>query len=120
VTQKIISEQNLGGLPNHFRKGIAMLSGDVGPACRRRLSSIRPRPTGALIGRDATGPLRRPILICGYDAPHRRARSAVPHATIYPIANRVTTTGREPFLATTQTRVGTKGTPDWPSSIAVN
>jgi hypothetical protein len=97
-----------------------MLSGSVEPACRRRHSSILPRPTGALSGRDATGPLRSLSLICAYDAPHRRATSAVPHATIHPIANRVTTTGREPFLAITQTRVGTKGTPDWPSSIAVN
>jgi hypothetical protein len=97
-----------------------MVSGSVEPACRRCHSSMLPGQTGALSGRDATGPLHRPILICAYDAPRRRATSAVTHATIHPIANRVTTTGREPFLATTQTRVGTKGTPGWPSSIAVN
>ena len=101
-------------------EGIAMLSGDSEPACRRRRSSIWPRMISALSGRDATGPMRGPILVCSYDAPHRQATSAVAHATIQPIAHRVTTTGREPFLATTQTRVGTKGTPDWPSSIAVN
>jgi hypothetical protein len=94
-----------------------MVSGSVNPACRRRHSYISPRPTGALNGLDATWPLRRPILICAYDAPHRRATSAVTRATIHPIANRVTTTGRKPFPATTQTRVGI---PDWPSPIAVN
>ena len=97
-----------------------MVSGSVNPACRWSHSPISPRPTVALSCRDATGAGRRPILICAYDAPQRRATSAVTRATMHPIANRVTTTGREPFLATTQTRVGTKGTPGWPSSIAVN
>jgi hypothetical protein len=97
-----------------------MLSGKVEPACRRRHSPILPQVTGAVSGRDATGPIRGPILIAAYDAPHRQATSAVTHATIHPIANRVTTTGREPFPATTQTRVGPKGIPGWPSAIAVN
>jgi hypothetical protein len=97
-----------------------MLRGDVEPACRRRHSAMLAHVTGALSGDHAASPPGRPILICAYDAPHRRATSAVTHAAIQPIANRVTTTGREPFLATTQTRVGTKGAPDWPSPIAVN
>jgi hypothetical protein len=97
-----------------------MVSGSVEPACRRYHSSILALMTSVVTGRDATSRIRRPSLMSAYDAPHRQATSAVTHATIYPIANRVTTTGREPFLATTQTGVGTKGTPDWPSSIAVN
>jgi hypothetical protein len=97
-----------------------MLSGDVEPACRRRRSSILPRMISALSGRDATGSMRRPILVSAYDAPHRQATSAGAHATIQPIANRLTTTGREPFLATTQTRVGPKGAFGRPSPIAVN
>jgi hypothetical protein len=97
-----------------------MVSGSVKPACRRSHSSISPRPTVALSGRDAASSGRRPVLIRAYDAPQRQATSAATRATIHPIANRVTTTGREPFPATTRTRVGTKGTPDWPSAIAVN
>jgi hypothetical protein len=97
-----------------------MVSGSVEPACRRQHSSSLALMTSVLTGPDATGRIRRPSLMSAYDAPHRQATSAVTHATIYPIANRVTTTGREPFLATTQTRVGTKGTPGWPSPIAVN
>jgi hypothetical protein len=97
-----------------------MVSGSVKPACRRRHRPILARMTGVLTGRAATRPMRRPIPISAQDAPHRQATSAVTRATIHPIANRVTITGREPFPATTQTRVGTKGTPDWSSSIAVN
>jgi hypothetical protein len=97
-----------------------MVSGSVKPACRWRHSPILARMTSVLTGRAATHPMGTPILISAHDAPHRQATSAVTRATIHPIANRVTTTGREPFLASTQTRVGTKGTPDWSSSIAVN
>jgi hypothetical protein len=56
-------------------------------------------------------------LICVYDAPDQQATTTVTRATIHPIANRETTAGRAPLLATTQTRVGTHGAPD---SIAVN
>ena len=97
-----------------------MLSGSAEPACRQCDSSTFAGVKGTLSGRYATGTGPGPTEISAYDAPHRQATSAVTHATIQPIANRVTTTGREPFQATTQTRVGTKGTPDWPSSIAVN
>jgi hypothetical protein len=97
-----------------------MLSGNAEPACRQCQSPTRVGVKSTLTGRDTTDPVPGPILISTYDAPHRQATSAVTHATIHPVANRVTTTGREPFLAITRTRVGTKGTPDWPSSIAVN
>jgi hypothetical protein len=97
-----------------------MVSGSVKPACRRRHSSLMPGTVDVVSGHDAPGRACSLTLISAHDAPHRQATSAVTRATIHPIANRVTTTGREPFLATTQTRVGTKGTPDWPSAIAVN
>jgi hypothetical protein len=85
-----------------------MLSGSVEPACRRRHSSLRSGITDPL------------TLISAHDAPDQQATTAVTRATIHPIVNRATTAEREPFLATRQSRVGTKGAPDWPSSIAVN
>jgi len=97
-----------------------MLSGSVEPACRRRHSSIFLVTHDAVSGHDPTLQLPGPILIAAPGAPHQQATTTVTPATIHPIANRVTTAGHEPFLATRQTRVGTKGTPDWPSSIAVN
>jgi hypothetical protein len=97
-----------------------MLSGSLEPACRRRYWSIFLGICDAVSGHDPTHQLPGPVLISEPDAPRRQATAAVTRATIHPIANRVTTAGREPFLATTQTRVGTKGTPDWSSSIAVN
>jgi hypothetical protein len=97
-----------------------MLSGSVEAACRRRHPSISQVTHDAVSGHDPTLQLPGPILIAEPDAPHRQATAAVTRATLHPIANRATTLGREPFLAITQTRVGTKGTPDWPSSIAVN
>jgi hypothetical protein len=97
-----------------------MLSGSVEPACRRRHPSISLVTHDAVSSHDPTLQLPGPILISAPGAPLRQATAAVTRANLHPIANRVTTLGHEPFLAMTQTRVGTKGTPDWPSSIAVN
>ena len=97
-----------------------VLSGSVEPACRRRHAPLLPVILGTVSGRYTTSATAPLILISAPDAPNRQATTAVTGATIHPIVNRAATAGREPFLATTQTRVGTKGTPDWPSSIAVN
>jgi hypothetical protein len=97
-----------------------MLSGTVEPACRRPHSSLWPRSVDTLSGRDAVGPTLSPVSISAPDAPDEQATAVVTRETIQPIANRDTTAARALFLATAQTRVGTKGTPDWPSSIAVN
>jgi len=90
-----------------------MLSGSVEPACRRRHSSLPSGIVGAVRGHDAYGPTPPLILICAYDAPNQQATTAVTRATFHPIVDRA-------FLATTQSRVGTKGAPGWPSSIALN
>jgi hypothetical protein len=97
-----------------------MLSGSVKPACRRRHSSFLSGTVGPVRGHDAASPTPPLILICAYGAPHQQATTAVTRATIHPIANRETTAGRGPVLATTQTRVGMHGAPDWANSIAVN
>jgi hypothetical protein len=97
-----------------------MLSGSVEPAFRRRHAPHLPGIVGLVSGRDTTSPTAPLILISAPDAPDRQATTAVTRATIHPIVNRAATAVREPFLAATQTCVGTKGTPDWPSSIAVN
>jgi hypothetical protein len=97
-----------------------MLLGSLEPACRRPHSSLWPGSVAAVSGRDAVGPTLSPIVISPHDAPDEQATAAVTRATIHPIANRGTTAARAPFLVTTQCRVGTKGAPDWPSSIAVN
>ncbi|MDT5169829.1 MAG: hypothetical protein QOD02_3160 [Mycobacterium sp.] len=94
-----------------------MLSRSVEPACRRRHSSVLPGTSGPVSGHDAASPTPPLVLICVYDAPDQQATTTVTRATIHPIANRETTAGRAPLLATTQTRVGTHGAPD---SIAVN
>jgi hypothetical protein len=97
-----------------------MLSGSVEPACRRRHASIFLGTQNAVSGHDPFRELPGPIQVSAPDAPHRQATTTVTRATIHPIANRVTKAGRAPLLATTQTRIGTKGTPDRPSPIAVN
>jgi hypothetical protein len=97
-----------------------MLSRSVEPACRRRHSSVLPGTSGPVSGHD-TASLTPPLLfICVYGAPDQQATTAVTRATIHSIANRGITAGRGPFLATTQTRVGMHGAPDWANSIAVN
>jgi hypothetical protein len=97
-----------------------MLSGSVEPACRRTHSSVLAWTTGAVSGHDAPGPRAAQTSISAYDAPDQQATTAVTRATIHPIANRVTTARRGPFLPTARTRVGTQGAPDWANSIAVN
>jgi hypothetical protein len=97
-----------------------MLSESVEPACRRRHSSLQSGIVGAVSGHNATSPTAPLILISAPGAPDQQATTAVTRATIHRIVNRATTAQREPFLATTQSRVGAKGAPDWPSSIAVN
>jgi hypothetical protein len=97
-----------------------MLTGSVEPACRRRHLSVLSGTNGAVSGHDAA---RRPlslISICAYDALDQQATAPVTRATIHPIANRETNAGRGPLLATTQTRVGMHGAPDWANSIAVD
>jgi hypothetical protein len=97
-----------------------MLSESVEPAYRRRHSSPPSGILGAVSGHNATGPTAPLILMSAPDAPDQPATTAVTRATIHPIVNHPTTAARAPFLATTQCRGGTKGAPDWPSSIAVN
>jgi hypothetical protein len=97
-----------------------MLLGSLGSACRRPHSSLWPGSVAAVSGRDAVGATLSPIVISAPGAPDQQATTAVTRATIHRIANRGTTAARAPFLVTTHCRVGTKGAPDWPSSIAVN
>jgi hypothetical protein len=97
-----------------------MLVGSLEPACRRPHSSLWPGSVAAVSARDAVGPTLSSIVNSPPDAPHEQATAAVTRATIHPIANRGTTAARAPFLVTAQCRVGTKGAPDSPSSIAVD
>ena len=94
-----------------------MLSRSVEPAWRRRHSLVLPGTSGPVSGHYAASPTPPLVLVRVYGAPHQQATTTVTRATIHPIANRETTAGRAPLLATTQTRVGTHGAPD---SIAVN